>query len=113
LNPLDSQSHRHWSSVAYAHFIAGRYVDAEQAADRGISNRAEVPLLRVKVAILGLLGRQDEGRAWVKRLLELEPVASVSRLKQYWQAPLRRNPRALDEFLRGSRLSGLPEGKPT
>lgn len=113
LNPLDSQSHRHWSSVAYAHFIAGRYADAEQAADRGISNRAEVPLLRVKVAILGLLGRQDEGRAWVKRLLELEPAASVSRLKQYWQAPLRRNPRALDEFLRGSRFSGLPEGKPT
>ena len=69
--------------------------------------------LRVKIATCGLLGRRDDGRQWVKQLLEIEPAASVSRLKQYWEAPLRRNPHALQQFLTGSRLSGLPKGDST
>ena len=111
-NPHGTQAHRHWGSVAYAHFIAGRYLDAERAADRAMSTRSPT-CVRVKIATCGLLGRYDEGQKWVKRLLELEPAATVSRLQQYWEAPLRRNPRALEAFLKGSRLSGLPEGKPT
>lgn len=112
-NPLDTQPHVHWSAVAYAHFMAGRYDDAEQVTDRMMSKPAPTaPWLRVKIATCGLLGRRDEGWRWVKRLLEIEPAASVSWLKQYWEAPLRRNPHALQQFLKGSRLSGLPEGEP-
>jgi len=112
-NPLDTQPHWHWIAVAYAHFMAGRYADAEQVADRMMSKPAPTASsLRVKIATCGLLGRAQEGGEWVKRLLEIEPAASVSRLKQYWEAPLRRNPYALQQFLAGSRLSGLPEGEP-
>lgn len=113
LNPHGTQSHRHWSSVAYAHFIAGRYAEAERAAERALSTRSP-PGIRVKIATCGLLGRYDEGQEWVERLLEIEPGASVSRLEQYWEAPLRRTPHALQQFLTGSRLSGLPEvSRPT
>jgi hypothetical protein len=63
-------------AVAYAHFVAGRYTDAEQVTDRMMTNSAAVaPWLRVKIASCGLLGRHDEGRKWVKRLLEIEPAA--------------------------------------
>ena len=112
-NPLDSQPHIHWIAVAYAHFIAGRYADAERAADRSMSKRTPAPSsLRVKIATCGLLGRTEEGRQWVDRLLAIEPAASVSRLRQYWDAPLRRNLHALEQFLTGSRISGLPEREP-
>ena len=39
-NPLDTQPHVHWSAVAYAHFMAGRYDDAEQVTDRMMSKPA-------------------------------------------------------------------------
>lgn len=110
-NPLDTQPHIHWIAVAYAHFIAGRYSDAERAADRSMNKQMPAPSsLRVKIATCGLLGRSEEGHQWVDCLLAIEPAASVQRLKQYWGAPLRRSPEALEQFLAGSRLCGLPEG---
>jgi TolB-like protein/DNA-binding CsgD family transcriptional regulator len=111
-NPLDTQPHIHWIAVAYAHFMAGRYADAERVVDRIMSKTVgATSTLRVKIAACGLLGRSDEGREAVNRLLEIDPAASLVRLKQYWETPLRRNPRALQDFLVGARLSGLPEGE--
>jgi hypothetical protein len=67
---------RRLSIIAY--FFAGRYEEAADAADRSLAERADnPPPLRYKIACCGLLGRIEEGRANVERLL------SVSR-KQLW-----------------------------
>jgi tetratricopeptide (TPR) repeat protein len=98
-------------SVALANFFAGRYGEAADAADQSLSELADFPsALRVKIAACGLLGRIEEGRACVERLLTVNPDTSVAVIRTYYEAPLRKQPQALENYLKGLRLSGLPEG---
>jgi len=113
LNPLDQSHHVHWNMVGLAYFAAGRYEDANDAADKTMNVRPTYPPgLRLKVATCGLLGRIEEGRAHVKRLLAVHPDCSVAWLEEFWGPIMRRNPGFLAKYVEGARLAGLPESPP-
>jgi adenylate cyclase len=111
LSPLDPMAYNHWLSTAMAYFFAGQYQDAADAADMSLAERTNFPpALRLKVVTSGLLGRIEEGREWVARLLAVNPDASVAKLKMFYEPLLRINPHRLETYLKGLRLCGLPEG---
>jgi tetratricopeptide (TPR) repeat protein len=111
LNPLDSLHHVHWNAAAMAHFAAGRYDEAVKFAEKTLNERPTYPpALRMMVAICGLRGQRQEGRAYRQRLLAVNPDASVSRLRALFEVSMRRHPRQLTAYLEGVRRAGLPEG---
>jgi TolB-like protein len=111
LSPVDPMAYNHWLSTAMAYFFAGQYQDAADAADESLAQRTNFPpALRLKVVTSGLLGRVEEGREWVARLLTVNPDASVAKLKAFYEPLLRTDPRRLETYLKGLRLCGLPEG---
>jgi len=109
LDPVHSLHHNYWVGTALAHFIAGRYQKSFNAADVVLNERANYPrALGLKAASCGLLGRIDEGRACVDRLLAIDSQATVATFKAIYNAPFRRNSRALTKYLDGLRRCGLP-----
>src|SRR5260370_30938992 len=93
----------------FAHFMAGRYEEASAWCDKTLHERPDYPpALRMKAATCGLLGRLDEGRAWVERLLIVNPDTTVSSLRLYYRIMMKK-PGSLDAFLDGLRKAGLPE----
>jgi TolB-like protein/Tfp pilus assembly protein PilF len=112
LNPLDSMHHVQWLAAGFAHMVAGRYQEAADAIDKTLNARPSyTPAMRQKISVCGLLGRKEEASHWVRRLLAVNPGASVSWFRVFWQQPLRHNPNLLAKFLEGARLAGLPEGE--
>lgn len=108
LNPLDPLSSTHANATGLAHFFAGQYADAARVADKVLSKEPLfLPALRLKVATCGHLGRVEEGREAMARLLVVRPQSTVQDVREYYSAPLRLNPRGLDDFLEGMRLCGL------
>jgi hypothetical protein len=65
----------------------------------------------MKAVTHALVGRIDEARDYVQRVLALYPNATVSEARAFLEAPLRRNPQPLARYLEGLRLAGLPEGE--
>jgi adenylate cyclase len=112
LNPLDTTYHFGWNILGLAHLSAGDYAQAEVAADKGLNVAPTyAPILRLKVVACGLLGRTEEARAHVERLLAVHPDESVCWLQTHWGPQLRRHPRLLVDMIEGARRAGLPEGK--
>jgi len=66
------------------------------------------PALRMSAAICGLLGRIEEGRAWVERLLAVNPHTTVSSMRLYYGVFMKK-PGCLEAILDGLRKAGLPE----
>ena len=111
LSPVDPMAYNHWLSTAMAYFFAGEYQQASDAADKSLAEHANFPpALRLKVVTSGLLGRVEEGRECVTRLLAVNPDATVTKLKAFYEPLLRINPHRLEPYLKGLRLCGLPEG---
>jgi TolB-like protein/Tfp pilus assembly protein PilF len=109
LNPLDTSQHVRWNAVGNIHFIVGRYDEAADISNKTLSeNPTYPPGLRMKIAACGLLRRQDEARDAVRRLLQVNPSASVAMLRAFWEPLLCRSPGALDRYLEGLQLAGLP-----
>ena len=85
-----------------AYFGAGRYEEADAAADRAIQARPTYPPgLRLKVATCGLFGRIEEGLAYVRRLLVVHPECSISWIRDFWGPLMQRSPEALAKFIEG------------
>jgi tetratricopeptide (TPR) repeat protein len=85
LNPLDQMPRSHRNAIAMAQFLGGRYKEASTSADRSLNELPNFPpALRLKVAVCGLLDRIDEGREYVQQLLEVNPDATVSALRTYY-----------------------------
>lgn len=111
LNPLDVTQHLHWNMVAWAYLGAGRLEEAADAAERTLRVQPDyLPGLRLKSVTCALRGRLDEARACTARLLAKQPSTSVAWMQAFLKFPLERNPRALETYLRGARLAGIPEG---
>jgi tetratricopeptide (TPR) repeat protein len=108
LNPLDPFEWYRCAVVGRAHFAAGRYEEASAWADkalRAVPNH--LPMLRLKAATCGLLGKIDEGREWIRRMLAHDPSMTISNVRLYY-GPLMQQPR-LEMYLDGLRKAGLPE----
>jgi hypothetical protein len=108
LSPLDPLGHIFTGGLAVAHVIAGRYEEAIEWADR--SSR-EVPryesALRNRVVACAHLGRIEEARAWLGRLLEIIPGLTIARYKALRAVYL--PPEILNIYVEGLRKAGLPE----
>jgi TolB-like protein/DNA-binding CsgD family transcriptional regulator/Tfp pilus assembly protein PilF len=114
LNPLDHLTPSPWIGVAWAQFAAGRYEDAQTAADQSLNEQADFPpALRLKAATCGLLGRAAEGRHYVERLLAVSPDATVTAVKDFYDRQFKSNQQILEKYLEGLRVAGLPAGKPS
>jgi hypothetical protein len=65
--------------------------------------------LRLKVTTCGLLGRLEEGRAALQRVLAIQPGFSVAWQRAGLSVPLQHNLQAVERYLEGSRRVGVPE----
>jgi len=109
LSPLDPLAFATWYGFAVAHFMAERYDEASTWCDRTLREATGFPpALRMKVALSGLLGQAEEGRKWVQRLLAVNPDASVSSLRRFYEIMFKK-PACLDAYADGLRKAGLPE----
>jgi TolB-like protein/Tfp pilus assembly protein PilF len=112
LNPV-SQTAAFHTGYVIAHFVAGEYeaaVEWSAKALRHTQNSAAV--LRYRAACLGLLGRLEEGRETVRRLLELVPDFTIARARRHIEFDMNnifKTPGVADSFYEGLRRSGVPE----
>jgi adenylate cyclase len=111
VNPDDSSQHVQWHAAATALFIEGRYEEANQASDKALAQMPSYPgSLRMKVATCALLGRSAEAENSARRLLQVNPDASVAIVRRYWQPWVGHTPDAIAAMLNGWRRTAMPEG---
>ncbi|MCI0430074.1 MAG: adenylate/guanylate cyclase domain-containing protein [Rhodospirillales bacterium] len=107
LSPHD----RHFSQMqvvtSYAHFCAGRYVEALSWVEKALLVRpSHLTALRVLAASCALDGRHEQASKAMVRLRELDPALRLSNLKEV--IPLRR-PEDFNRLAEGLRKAGLPD----
>jgi len=114
LSPLDPLTFVAQMAIAFAHFFAGRYVDASSWAEKalatsppGLRERPVYhPALLIAAASNSLAGRLEEAQNAIARLRQLNPTPHISNLKN--QIPLRR-PKDLARYTEGLRKAGLSD----
>ena len=89
--------------------IAGRrFPDAIEWADRALHGQARfVTAMRVKTVACAHLGRLDEARAELGRVLAIDPQLTITRYRGLLAAAT--SPEVLELLLHGMRVAGLPE----
>jgi adenylate cyclase len=108
LSPFDPLGFISAAALANAHLLAGRFEQAIEWADRALHAQPRFgPSRRIKIAATAQLGRLDEARAELGRLLAIEPGATIASFRA-------NSARAAHEFIdvvaAGLRLAGLAEG---
>jgi tetratricopeptide (TPR) repeat protein len=106
LNPFD-RSLDYYLGHALAHFVAGEYEATIKWTGemlRQVPNHAASH--RYQAASLGLLGRVEEGRKVVQRLLELVPDFTIARARRYIEIDLKTSSRRRALLMRSTRVSG-------
>ena len=108
LSPFDPLLYLPYGGLAYAHFAAGRFKETVAAASLATQSnpRFTVPII-LHAAALDCLGRSEDAKPVVQRLLELQPGLTVTSaiLSARYTDP--KNIAALRNALR---RAGLPEG---
>jgi TolB-like protein/class 3 adenylate cyclase len=111
LSPFDPYSFLYAFHIALAHFAARRFELAIEWADCALHDQPRfVSAMRVKVAANAHLGRLDEARAELSRLLAIDPKLTIAGYRAYAQFQA---PEITDLLVTGLRLAGLPEGERT
>ena len=108
LSPFDPWLYMPYIGLAYAHFAAGRLEETVAAASLATQSnpRFSVPQI-LHAAALGGLGRSEDAKAAVQRLVELQPgitVATAILSARYI------NPKNIAALENALRRAGLPEG---
>ena len=73
---------------------------------------SSVVSLRYRAAALALLGRRDEARQSINRLLALNPELTISRCRRFVEVEMHspfKRPGVVEAYYEGLRLAGLPE----
>jgi TolB-like protein/class 3 adenylate cyclase len=107
LSPVDPTQPQFMASVALAHYCCGRFEEAARWAENAVREQPSLltPLL-VLAASAAKMGRLEEARRPVPRILQLNPSYRLSRFRE--RVPFRR-PQDIELFIEGLRLAGLPE----
>jgi tetratricopeptide (TPR) repeat protein len=93
--------------LALAHLCLGRYAAAKEWADRAVREQPRSTLaIRYQVAACAYLG-QLEARAWLNRMLELEPGLTIKRWAAHTAQSI--SPDVVAVTAEGLRKAGLPE----
>jgi adenylate cyclase len=108
LSPFDPWLYMPYIGLAYAHFAAGRFEETVAAASLAIQSnpRFSVPQI-LHAAALGSLGRSEDAKTAVQRLVELQSgitVATAILSARYI------NPKNIAALENALRRAGLPEG---
>jgi TolB-like protein/class 3 adenylate cyclase len=108
LSPLDPLGHIFTGGLAVAHLIAARYEEAIEWADRSLREVLRYEsALRNRVVACAHLGRIEEARDWLGRLLQIVPGLTIARYKAHRAVYL--PPEILNIYVEGLRKAGLPE----
>lgn len=104
MSPHDPQDVIFYGGMAAAHYLAGRYDEAINCAQRVLQSRPTFTgALRLRVAALAQAGRLDEARVALDRLKELQPELSIEWIEK--NVPY--TPDAMPAYLEGWRKVGL------
>jgi adenylate cyclase len=99
-------------------FCVASFVDADYlrvidwTADRLRDEPDNIVPLRYRAAALALLGRLDEARQVVDRLLVLRPTLTIARCRRHVEVEMKnpfKRPGVAEAYYEGLRLAGLPE----
>ncbi len=111
LSPLDPLAFEFTGGLAVAHMAAGRYEEAIAWADRSLQALPRyIPVMRVKLVCLAHLGRTEEARDWLKRVLAVHPGLTVAAWKASFATMSVYSPELLARSVDGMRKAGVPEG---
>jgi TolB-like protein len=109
LSPFDPLQCMNACGFALAHFAARRFEQAIVWADSALRDQPRVfTAIRVKIAACAHLGRLDQARAELGRMLALHPKLTIAAVRALL-APLAA-PEFVELYTTGLRLAGLPEG---
>jgi TolB-like protein len=107
LSPLDPLMFFTQAMTGFAHFLAGRYDEARNLAERASREQPHfLGAIRVAAASNALAGRLDEAQRCIARAIQLDPDFRVSNLKDRL-APTR--PEYFAKYVAALRKAGLPE----
>jgi adenylate cyclase len=108
LSPFDPHAFFGAVNIAIAHLTAGRFEQAIEWADRALHDQPRmVSAMRVKVVANAHLGRLDETRAELSRMLAIDPKLTIAGFRAFAHFHA---PEVLELYVTGLRLAGLPEG---
>src|SRR5439155_2278979 len=96
-----------YNGLCVAHLAAGRYEEALSWADRGLGSNIGVSALRLKLSLLGHLGRREEANECLQRLRETYPEPTVAAVMR--DMPKGMSPELAARIAEGLRKAGLPE----
>jgi len=109
LSPLDPLGYLFAAGIGLAHLGVGRYEEALQWVDRSSRELPRyVTSLRLKVVLCAHLGRMEEARYWLRRMLDLQPDMTIAWFEEYTTA-MRLRPEIRSIYVEGLRKAGLPE----
>jgi adenylate cyclase len=107
LSPVDPRGFYFSTAVCLAHFVAGRYGQAEEWARRAIRERPTyLAAHRFLATSLAQLGRLEEAAAALRDLLALDPGYTATEAERHI---VLRDATARRIFVDGLRRAGLPE----
>ena len=107
MSPFDPLAFFSAFQMAVAHLAARRFEQAIEWADRALHDQPRlVPQMRVKVATNAHLGRLDEARAELSRVLAIDPKLTIAGFREFAHFMA---PQLLELWVTGLRLAGLPE----
>jgi adenylate cyclase len=107
LSPFDPLAFANTLNTAVAHFVARRFEQAIEWADRALHDQPRlIAAMRVKVAALAHLGRLDAAHAELGRVLAIDPKLTIAGFRAYAHFMA---PEVLELNVTGLRLAGLPE----
>jgi tetratricopeptide (TPR) repeat protein len=108
LSPFDPLGYVNAWGFALAHIAAGRFEKAIEWADRALRDRPRfIVAIRAKIVANAHLGRLDEARKDLARMLALYPELTIAGYRAFL-APST-VPEVIDLMITGLRLAGLPE----
>ncbi len=108
LSPFDPFAFYIASGFAHAHLAARRFEPAIEWAERALRDNPHLATPKqVKVVALANLGRLDEARAEVARMLEMHPKHTIANFRTLFSLTMA--PKALQFYIDGLRRAGLPD----
>jgi hypothetical protein len=108
---------RNIAGSAYGFYLA-YFVDSDYAkvldwtAEALRQSPTDIVALRYRIAALALLGRLDEARQAVGRVLMLNPALTISRCRRHVEVEMKnpfKRPGVVEAYYDGLRRAGLPE----
>jgi adenylate cyclase len=105
LSPASPSAYVSLTGVAHAQMALGRYDEAYATAEQSLAlSGGYVPTYWMLASAAAQLGRLDDAKRWVRKLLTLEPKATITQIRA--AQPFEDRVRAI---LDGLAIAGLPE----